>query len=494
MPERISSDDLRWLKGLSDLAYCNPFTPARIEIERGLLNERFDEREAHWNLQGVAAEIPKNTLTIIDRANESVVRVGKSPPATPPLRDLYVDAVLFLLYHRHIPNFEARIRGPGSDAPSRLFGFYREFTRGYETALRHVQEDVEKAAAHHFACFFQIRRAFHEIFLHIQGRSPAIARLRARVWESIFTADMRRYQRALYDRMGEYPSLVIGPSGSGKELVARAIARSMFIPFDLGTLRFESDFQTAFIPINLSAFSPSLLESELFGHRRGSFTGALQDRSGWLESSTARDTVFLDEIGDVAAEIQVKLLRVIEDRRFHRLGENEEKKFSGKIIGATNRDLGTAVASGRFRADFYYRLCGDVIETPGLAERFASSSEEREVLALFLARRLVGGTEAPRLAAEAVRWVERNLPNDYPWPGNVREFEQCIRNILIRGCYTPLRPGGSQPPAESPHRVLTADEMLRKYCSEIHSRTGSYETTAALLGIDRRTVKKYVTY
>jgi transcriptional regulator with GAF, ATPase, and Fis domain len=305
---------------------------------------------------------------------------------------------------------------------------------------------------------------------------------------------MRRYQRTLYDRMGEYPSLIIGPSGTGKELVARAIARSRFIPFDPVTLRFESDFQTAFLPINLSAFSPSLLESELFGHRRGAFTGALQDRVGWLELGTARDTVFLDEIGDVAPEIQVKLLRVIEVRSFHRLGETDEKKFSGKLIGATNRDLATAVASGQFRADFYYRLCGDVIETPGLAERFASSPEEKEVLALFLSRRLVGETDASRLAEEAVRWVESFLPNDYPWPGNVREFEQCIRNILIRGSYTPLRLATSQPGLDASHRVLTAEEMLRKYCTEIYSRTGSYEVTAVLLDIDRRTVKKYVTY
>jgi len=110
------------------------------------------------------------------------------------------------------------------------------------------------------------------------------ARLRASIWQSIFTHDMRRYRRTLYARMGEFATLITGPSGTGKELVARAIAQSRYVPFDADRMAFPGEEAAAFFPINISALSPTLVESELFGHRRGAFTGAVADRKGWLET------------------------------------------------------------------------------------------------------------------------------------------------------------------------------------------------------------------
>ncbi len=224
-------------------------------------------------------------------------------------------------------------------------------------------------AAHLFACFFQVRRAFHFIFSAIVGRSLPAARLRAAVWQSIFTHDLRRYQRSLFSVMGDFTTLVAGASGTGKELVARAIGLSRFIPFDAAAGSFGDAFEESFFPLNLSALSPTLIESELFGHRRGSFTGAVADRQGWLELCPPLGTVFLDEIGEVEPAIQVKLLRVLETRTFTRLGETRPRHFRGKVVAATNRDLASELRSGRFREDFYYRLCADTIETPTLAER-----------------------------------------------------------------------------------------------------------------------------
>src|SRR5690606_29799135 len=125
------------------------------------------------------------------------------------------------------------------------------------------------------------------------------------------------------------------------ELVARAIGLSRFIPFDPKTQRFAEDFAGSFFPLNLSALSATLVESELFGHCRGAFTGALQDRAGWLEVCPHYGTVFLDEIGEVDPQVQVKLLRVLQERTFNRIGETDARRFSGKIIAATNRDLAT---------------------------------------------------------------------------------------------------------------------------------------------------------
>jgi transcriptional regulator with PAS, ATPase and Fis domain len=327
---------------------------------------------------------------------------------------------------------------------------------------------------------------------------PAV-RLRAAVWESIFTHDMRRYRRVLYNRMGDFTTLVTGPSGTGKELVAQAIGRSRYIPFDAAAGKFCEDFYGTFYAVNLAALSPTLIESELFGHKRGAFTGAVADREGWLEICPTLGTVFLDEIGEVEADIQIKLLRVLQSRAFSRLGETTTRQFRGKIIAATNRNLADAMHAGRFRPDFYYRLCSDMVDVPALRERIADDPGELEHLVRHLAARAVD-READELAAEVLGWIEHNLGSDYPWPGNIRELEQCVRNVLIRRAYVPPKSRFSQPSADTHDAFvgpmlegrLTADELLRRYCTLVYAATGSYEATARRLGLDRRTVRAKV--
>src|SRR5260370_14529610 len=198
------------------------------------------------------------------------------------------------------------------------------------------------------------------------------ARLRAAVWQSIFTHDMRRYRRTLYARMRDFAEVGTGASGTGKELVAGAIAQSRYLPFDDKKLLFADD-AASFFPINLSALSPTLVESELFGHRRGAFTGAVGDRKGWLETCTQFGSVFLDELGDLDPTIQVKLLRVIETRTFHAVGDTATRQFQGKLIAATNRDLAAGIRDARVREDLYYPLCSDHIATPSIAEHTAGA-------------------------------------------------------------------------------------------------------------------------
>ena len=203
-------------------------------------------------------------------------------------------------------------------ASRQAFGFYAAFLRDwnhfFDLPDRPLPGGYEPA--HTFACFSQLARAFLQIFSCIIGNSLSAARLRAAVWQSIFTHDMQRYRRALYASMGDFATLITGPSGTGKELVARAIALSRYVPFDGERLSFASDWADSFRAINLAALSPTLIESELFGHRRGAFTGAIQERKGWLEMCPPLGSVFLDEIGDLDVAIQVKLLRVIETRTF----------------------------------------------------------------------------------------------------------------------------------------------------------------------------------
>ncbi len=482
---------------VSNLAYCNPFLPERIDYERQALGGEFREADAHWNVRVEVEGIPPNVERLMHKAEALAEQARRrmSSGGKPAARefDLYEDMVLLLLFHRFVPQFDDALP-PASQQPGRRrLGFYKDFIRDleYYLALPQGEPRGPSQPAHLFACFFQLRRAFHHIFRYIIGGSPPAVRLRATVWQSIFTHDVRRYRRSLFGRMGDVATLVCGPSGTGKELVARAIGLSRYIPFDARTLTFSEDFAESFHPINLSALAPTLVESELFGHQRAR-SPALADRAGWLEVCKPLGTVFLDEIAEADAAIQVKLLRVLESRVFQRLGDTQPRTFRGKVIAATNRDIACQMQVGRFRADLYYRLCSDIIQTPTLHEQIAASPEDLANLILFIVRRVAGEDEAPRIAREVEEWVRTHLGMDYPWPGNVRELEQCVRNVMIRQAYQPPKP--SRTDAEALAAAfetgdLTAEQILQRYCSLVYTRTGSLQETARRLGLDRRTVK-----
>ncbi len=501
----FSDEERRLAAAVQGLIYVNPFLPGRIAFEKALLGEDFDAVGEDWNLQPEDADVDNPNLALlrerIAALVESVRPRLKRPGSLPAEEEeLFQSLAFFHLYHHHESDLSRYIgeyavgRSPRGPVP-----FYRDFAEDVDATLGSLpgRKTTPAQAAHLFACMFQIRRAYHNLSHEIVGRSRPAARLRAAVWESIFTHDLRRYWAALYDRMEDFTTLVTGPTGTGKELVARAIAFSRYIPFDPGTRSFAADFTTLFFPLNLEALPETLVESELFGHRRGAFTGAAEDRVGWLESCPRAGTVFLDEIGDLGARVQVKLLRVLQERSFQRLGETRTRPFPGKLLAATNRDPEDLLRRGGLRSDFFYRICSDLVPVPSLRERLDDDPLELPELVRHIARRRLG-EESGTLAEEALRWIEGNMGPRYPWPGNVRELEQCVRNVLVRGSYRP-------PPAEpesgdafgtmvAPMRDggLPAEEVLRRYCAWVYGRTGSYLETSRRLGLDRRTVKAKV--
>ena len=495
----LTESEHNFVEAVSRLAYCNPFLPERIANERQALGPEFVETGEVWHvgsdLDGRNPNVPKLNLRVEALAEDlrgrllTDRRVGKKEAR------LYRDLVIYLLYNRYEDLFNGVVE-EGCSAERRIdffCDFREDFTRFFKLDGRTLQAGSN--ATHLFACFFQVRRAFKLIFRHLVGGSMPAARLRAAVWQSIFSHDMRRYRRSLFEHMGDITTLVTGPTGTGKELVARAVGMARYIPFDAETRRFAEDFEGSFYALNLSALSPTLIESELFGHRRGAFTGALEDRPGWLEVCPPLGTVFLDEIGEVDPAIQVKLLRVLQTRVFQRLGEAEDREFQGKIIAATNRNPEAEMRAGRLREDFYYRLCSDLITTPSLGEQLADSPEALHQLVCHLAQRIAGQDEADALAAEVEDWVDQHLGNEYPWPGNVRELEQCVRNVMIRGEYRPQASATAED--DLGQRVLegtlTADELLTRYVQRVYERVGSYQEAARRLGLDRRTVKARVT-
>ncbi|MCB1055243.1 MAG: sigma 54-interacting transcriptional regulator, partial [Acidobacteria bacterium] len=206
--------------------------------------------------------------------------------------------------------------------------------------------------------------------------------------------------------------LITGESGTGKELIARAIHQHS---------RRRSG---PFVAVNCGALPPDLLESELFGHVRGAFTGAIKDRVGRFELASA-GTLFLDEIGDLPLHLQVKLLRVLQEHSFERVGESVSRRTEARIIAATNADLARAMLAGRFRDDLFYRLRVVPIEVPPLHQR----REDIEPLARFLLVR-VGERHGRilRLAPDAIRTLLR-----YSWPGNVRELENALEYAVAVG-------------------------------------------------------------
>lgn len=483
---------------ISRINVLNPFLPERLEAEREALGDAYSDPGAVWSL-GDQKEERANLKLIRDRVESLAARLRESllgeAVATREDRELYEDLVLYLLYDRNRENLQDLVlRKPRKGD---RVGIYR----GYASDAAHFfsvlgRPGLEPAdLAHLFACFFQIRRAFHHIYSHIIGSSMSAARLRSEVWRSIFTHDIRRFRRFLYARMGEIATLVTGPSGSGKELVARAIGLSGYLAFDPVTERFTGELEGSFRAVNLSALSPTLIESELFGHRRGAFTGALEDRPGWLEACPPHGAVFLDEIGELDGRIQVKLLRTLQTREFQRIGETQARRFTGKIIAATNRNLDEEMREKRFRPDFYYRICSDLIATHPLREQLKESPGDLSTLLLFVARR-VAKDEAETLAAEAEEWIDRHLGRDYAWPGNFRELEQCVRNIMIRREYRPARVASLSPVEELTQSVaagrLTADELLRRYVTMVYAQTGNYQETARRLLLDRRTVQSRI--
>jgi DNA-binding NtrC family response regulator len=246
--------------------------------------------------------------------------------------------------------------------------------------------------------------------------------------------------------------LIVGETGTGKELIARAIHD--LSPRSTGP----------YIRVNCGALTESLLESELFGHVKGSFTGAVDNRTGRFEAAHA-GSIFLDEINCTSPKLQVKLLRILQEGEFERVGDNNTKKVDTRIIAATNRDLLEEIEAGRFREDLYYRLNVVPIYLPALRER----REDVEPLVLFFLKRFAdqNGREVHRVQPEAMR-----LLREHDWPGNVRELQNYVERAVILGTGPELTVEHLPPQlrgqvAPRPVRPRTSGGDLTTLCAEL---------------------------
>jgi two-component system, NtrC family, response regulator AtoC len=277
--------------------------------------------------------------------------------------------------------------------------------------------------------------------------------------------------------------LIVGESGTGKELVARAIHAK------------SPRAQKPFVAVNCAALPESILESELFGHEKGAFTGAASSKRGLFEEANG-GTLFLDEVGDISPKMQVQLLRVLQESEIRRVGGTDTVRVDARVVAATNRDLKADVAAGRFREDLYFRLQVVTVRVPPLRER---KQDIKLLVHHFLAKHAERlKRPVPRVAADALEALET-----YAFPGNVRELAHIVERAML------LAREGAITVADLPGEIKgtngketqgmsgLADDwptlavLDRRYIDRVLARTGGNKTRAAeVLGIDRRTLNR----
>lgn len=487
-PLALSTEERHFFKTVYNAAFANPFSRLR---------ERLDQRIAGLFPSASRRESKDMCYREVDRRLKKLSGIHQGNIRDYPEGDQELLRVVnyFDIFHKFRDRFDAHINDQlkAGDTPVKA-DFAKEAktmwqNRGFDTA--HFR--------HYFALSFQLRRAFYFISNSLVGASPCMRTLKKHLWYNVFTYNIGLYDRYLWNRMEDFSTLLLGETGTGKGTSARAIGQSGFIPFDPKTSCFAQSFTRAFSAINLSQYPETLLESELFGHTKGAFTGAVENYSGAFDRCSEYGAILLDEIGEIPNHVQIKLLQVLQERRFTPVGTHKSSRFNGRVIGATNRPRADIMSGKVFRDDFYYRLCSDIIEVPPLRMRIRETPEELHNLLDFTIHRMTG-VHPPRLIEKVKRIIDRNLGKHYQWPGNVRELEQCVRSVLLRRDYAgkevlnPELPDLARTLSQGiEEQTIAVPDLVAGYCRLLYDDKGTYEQVARVTGLDRRTVKKHIT-
>ncbi len=481
---RLTTEERAFFNLVRRSVLANPFSDARGDLDLAIAGRQGNDHGPD-DVEKAVQEV-HNRIDTLEKRQRANILLYKGQD-----RILMESTFLYDVFHRFIPRFdkliadqvEAGDRNIKVPFAPQALDLLRK--RGFS----------QKTALRYFELCFQLRRAFFFIQKNLVGCSPCMRKLRERLWNNVFTHNLDWYDRYLWNRMEDFSTLILGPTGAGKGTAAVAIGRSGYIPFDEKSGAFVESFTHSFTALNLSQYSPTLIESELFGHRKGAFTGAVEDYKGSFDRCSPHGAVFLDEIGEVDQTLQIKLLQVLQERTFTPVGSHRSHRFSGRVIAATNRPLEEIRNKGVLRNDFFYRLCSDVIIVPSLAQRIREDSQELEDLLAHTVTRILG-KPSPELAAMLNKSILRQPGHDYAWPGNVRELEQCVRRILLNESYSL-----DAPPALDladwlvkgvKQGRLDMQSLISGYCCCLYERLGTYEAVARQTKVDRRTVKRYI--
>jgi two-component system, NtrC family, response regulator HydG len=484
--QRTTNEERTFFEMVVRAAFANPFGKTRYDLDLMIGGAA----------RGSPAEVILGAMTarIGERIKDMQIKgTGDLRRQEGSRREILRTVYLFYLFHRHMDDFDRLIQDQlkSGDTPSRV-PFAREVL-GEMCGVGFTENE----AVRFFAVFYQLRRLFYFIWNGLVGSSSSMRALRQHLWDCVFTHDIRWFEARFWNRMEDFSILLFGETGTGKGVAAAAIGRSGFIPFDPARNCFSESFTRNFVAINLSQYSEGVLESELFGHKKGAFTGAVDHHEGLFSRCAPNGVIFLDEIGDISFPVQIKLLHVLQERIFFPVGSHEAKRFSGRIIAATNRSLDELLIVGKFREDLYFRLCSDVITLPPLRQRLQEEPAEMDSLLGSILSRLTGET-SDREKQVVKKVLKRDLGPDYPWYGNVRELEQAVKRIILTGHYHGMkRDNRKQDDAAClaqgvKEGIYDAESLLAGYCTLLYRRLGTYEDVSRRTQLDRRTVKKYV--
>jgi len=478
----LDLSDAEFWRMIAEATFANPFSDRRYELDHRIAGYFEGEPQRVQLLKDAVCE----RVESLRQKSRAHLRHFRGPE-----REVMRNGFLFEVYHRFCGEFDELIgqQMAAGDTPrpvpfaSEAMGLLKQRGFTVEEALRF------------FGIFYQLRRAFYFIAGGLTGRSASMKEFRRHLWNNVFTHDIRWYDQYLWNRMEDFSTLLLGETGSGKGTAAAAIGRSGFIPFNPNKGCFAESFTHSFLSLNLSQFSEALIESELFGHKKGAFTGAIEAHEGVLARCSPHGAIFLDEIGEVSIPVQIKLLQVLQERTFSPVGGHEKLRFSGRVIAATNSRLDELRRQKVFRDDFYYRLCSDIIAVPSLRQRIQELPSEIDMLIEKMVARMTGA-DSHELASMVKRVLDESVGRDYHWPGNVRELEQAVRRILLTRAYAGQHQDLDLKAALQSgieNGTLDAESLLSGYCTLLHQRHGTFEEVSRRTKLDRRTVKKYVT-
>ncbi|HEY5974331.1 MAG TPA: sigma 54-interacting transcriptional regulator [Geobacteraceae bacterium] len=301
-PKPLSTSDREFFATVTAAAFANPFSSERHDLDQQITGGARPAMSREEMVRLVTVKVAER-LDRLEQHGRADIRLysGKD-------REIVGVAFLFNTYHRFRSDLDDLIpqQVKAGDTPCRVSFARQAF------AMLHRVGFAEEEAAKYFAIFYQLRRAFYFIESSLIGVSPCMHTLRLHLWNNVFTCNIGLYETHLWRRMEDFSTLLLGETGTGKGAAAAAIGRSCFIPFNPATGCFSESFTRNFIPLNLSQYPETIIESELFGHRKGAFTGAVDNHEGVFGRCTPHGSIFLDEIGDLAPQVQIKLLQVLQ--------------------------------------------------------------------------------------------------------------------------------------------------------------------------------------
>ncbi len=482
----LSESDRRFFEVVAKAAFINPFSDERAQLDRNIIELSPFKSSKKEMIEKVMEAVSFR----LDKLNaKSVVNIKNYTPDDGKLLEF---AILFDLFHQYCKHFDEHILLQVAAPEENLSVPFAD-----EMIQKMKKYGISDGAAfHYFALSYQIRRAFFFINGTLPGASASMKKLRKQLWNNVFTCDVQCYTETMWNRMEDFSTLLLGGTGTGKGTAAAAIGRSGYIPFDKKTGAFAESFTTSFVSLNLSQFPEALIESEIFGHRKGAFTGAIDNHKGIFSRCSEHGAIFLDEIGDVTIPVQIKLLQLLQERTFSPVGSHAKENFKGRVIAATNRSLDDLRLQGKFRNDFYYRLCSDEITVPSLHQRIQEDENELELLLGHILKKLCGNS-SDQLLSSLRDTIYKDVGKDYTWSGNVRELEQAARRIILKGHYegdATVRKNTAETNflANITDGTIDATELLTGYCKMLYRRYPTYGEVARRTGLDWRTVKKYI--